>query len=116
MKLLYIDDSTTCRLLIELGLSKFDINMAVDGEDGINKIKENEYDIILTDIHMPIKSGVDVLEYVKSNNIKSPIVAMTAFAMKDDEEKYLSLGFDYYITKPISTKQVEKLLLKIKRR
>ena len=51
MKLLYIDDSTTCRLLIELGLSKFDIDMAVDGEDGINKIKQNYYDIILTDIN-----------------------------------------------------------------
>ena len=85
--------------------------MAHDGEALIDVFQEGVYDIILMDINMPKMGGLEALEYLKKNfkNIP-PIIGASASALKGDIAKYMSLGFDDYITKPFTIEQVQKKL------
>ncbi len=75
-----------------------------EGREAIRLTKDERPDLILMDIQLPEISGLDVTRQLKADaNISSiPIIAVTAFAMKDDEEKILSAGCEAYISKPIS--------------
>jgi two-component system cell cycle response regulator DivK len=75
-----------------------------EGLEAIQLTKDEHPDLILMDIQLPEVSGLDVTRRLKADNsIRDiPIIAVTAFAMKDDEEKILSAGCEAYISKPIS--------------
>lgn len=75
-----------------------------EGLEAIRLTRNERPDLILMDIQLPEISGLDVTRKLKSDdNISGiPIIAVTAFAMKDDEEKILSAGCEAYISKPIS--------------
>jgi|TARA_B100000315_G_scaffold256027_1_gene300978 two-component system cell cycle response regulator DivK len=75
-----------------------------DGREAVNLTEENKPDLILMDIQLPKISGLNITKIIKANNdLKNiPIIAVTAFAMKGDEEKILEGGCDGYISKPIS--------------
>lgn len=75
-----------------------------EGPEAILLTRSERPDLILMDIQLPEVSGLDVTRQLKSDDsIRSiPIIAVTAFAMKDDEEKILSAGCEAYISKPIS--------------
>jgi two-component system, cell cycle response regulator DivK len=75
-----------------------------EGLEAINMTRTQHPDLILMDIQLPEISGLDVTRRLKADNsiCGIPIIAVTAFAMKDDEEKILSAGCEAYISKPIS--------------
>jgi two-component system, cell cycle response regulator DivK len=75
-----------------------------DGLDAIKLTRSERPDLILMDIQLPEISGLDVTKRVKADSAIQhiPIIAVTAFAMKDDEEKILAAGCEAYISKPIS--------------
>jgi len=75
-----------------------------EGLEAINLTRSERPDLILMDIQLPEISGLDVTRRLKSEEILRdiPIIAVTAFAMKDDEEKILAAGCQAYISKPIS--------------
>lgn len=75
-----------------------------EGMEAIRLTRERHPDLILMDIQLPEISGLDVTRRLKADAQISaiPIIAVTAFAMKDDEEKILSAGCEAYISKPIS--------------
>lgn len=75
-----------------------------DGLDAVAVVKRHKPDLILMDIQLPEISGLDVTKKIKADKEISdiPIIAVTAFAMKDDEEKILRAGCQAYISKPIS--------------
>ena len=75
-----------------------------DGMEAINLARIERPDLILMDIQLPEISGLDVTRRLKSDEVlaRIPIVAVTAFAMKDDEEKIMAAGCEAYISKPIS--------------
>lgn len=75
-----------------------------EGLEAIRLTKSERPDLILMDIQLPEVSGLDVTRRLKSDESIAdiPIVAVTAFAMKDDEEKILAAGCEAYISKPIS--------------
>jgi two-component system, cell cycle response regulator DivK len=75
-----------------------------EGLEAINLTRSEHPDLILMDIQLPEISGLDVTRRLKSESelCNIPIIAVTAFAMKDDEEKILSAGCQAYISKPIS--------------
>ncbi len=75
-----------------------------EGLEAIRLTKSDKPDLILMDIQLPEVSGLDVTRRLKSDSSISdiPIIAVTAFAMKDDEEKILAAGCEAYISKPIS--------------
>lgn len=75
-----------------------------DGLDAVAVVKRHKPDLILMDIQLPEISGLDVTKKIKADKdiANIPIIAVTAFAMKDDEEKILRAGCQAYISKPIS--------------
>jgi two-component system cell cycle response regulator DivK len=75
-----------------------------EGMEAITLTKSQNPDLILMDIQLPEISGLDVTRQLKADESirRIPIIAVTAFAMKDDEEKILSAGCEAYVSKPIS--------------
>ena len=81
---------------------------AVDGQDGINKAKSECPDLILMDIQLPVLDGYEATRQIKADPslANTPIIAVSSFAMKGDEEKARGAGCDHYVTKPYSPLQL----------
>ena len=82
----------------------YNILQTKDGMDALRLAREHKPDLILMDIQLPEVSGLEVTKWIKEDeNLKSiPVIAVTAFAMKGDEEKIRNGGCEAYIAKPIS--------------
>ena len=96
-------------------LKEFNLNIdsAFSGEECIEKVKENNYDLILMDIMMPKMSGVEALKRLKElPNFNTPVVALTADAIQGKSNKYIEVGFNDYISKPIEKESLKKVLNK----
>lgn len=89
----------------------YKVHIEESGLKGIDAVLKNKFDLILMDIELPGIKGVETMKLIHTkNNSKIPIVALTAFAMKGDMEKYLSEGFDGYISKPIIIEKLKDTL------
>jgi PAS domain S-box-containing protein len=103
--ILVVDDNKVNRTVAGQILSKSGciVDLAEGGFEAIAKVKERTYDIIFMDIQMPIIDGVKATNEIKSLGIKNlpPIIAMTAYSMEEDREKFLRQGLDDYVAKPI---------------
>ena len=115
-KVLIVDDN---KLNIKVGTKilreyNLDISSAQSGFECINKIENNEkFDIILLDIMMPKMSGVETLKRLKQiEGFNTPVIALTADAIQGKEKKYLEVGFDGYLSKPIDPIELNKILSK----
>jgi two-component system, cell cycle response regulator DivK len=88
----------------------FDVVEARSGEDGIARALTYQPDIILMDLQLPGIDGTQAMRTIKGNPIGShiPIVALTAFAMSEDRERALLDGFDGYLIKPISVRDLPR--------
>ena len=109
---LVAEDVKTNQVLIEILLNKMgvDVTFAEDGNKALQKVLSNQYDLIFMDIQMPNMNGYEVTEALRKEGITTPIIALTANAMKGDKEKCLEAGCTDYLAKPIDQKQLlEKL-------
>jgi CheY-like chemotaxis protein len=90
------------------------VDLANDGHQAIEKASSKPYDIIFMDIQMPVMDGVTATKQLKSMSLPSlaPIVAMTAYGMEPDKERFLSQGLDDYLAKPI---KANNLVNKVKK-
>ena len=105
---LVVEDNIINQKLLSSILGNFDITvtLANNGLEALTLSKKNQYDIIFMDIQMPIMDGVEstqkIIEYEQENNlIHVPIVALTANILDSDRKKYLEIGMDRYLRKPI---------------
>ena len=110
-KILVVDDSSTMRQLIKMMLAKHascNISEAVDGQDAFEKINGSSFDLILTDINMPMMDGLKLVSMVRRDEVHKdiPIVIITTEGAQEDRQRALSLGANAYITKPIQAPQV----------
>ncbi len=99
------DDHVSTKLFREaLEAHGYNILQAKDGMEGWRMAREQRPDLILMDIQLPDVSGLEVTKWLKADEtLKSiPVIAITAFAMDGDKEKFLEGGCDAYIPKPIS--------------
>ncbi|HBA88264.1 MAG TPA: response regulator [Geobacter sp.] len=118
---LIVEDSPTMRQLIAFALKRIRgvrIVEANDGVDGLKKLSSERFDLILTDINMPIMDGLKLVSLVRNDaNYKTiPIVVITTEGAQEDRERALALGANDYITKPIQPTKildVARTLLKI---
>lgn len=108
LKILLADDSDFNRFLIKEYLKEGNhkIIEAENGEIAVDKVKHEEFDIILMDIQMPVMDGYTATKEIrdwekKANHRHTPIVAITAYALKDEEDKSLAVGCDQHLSKPI---------------
>jgi len=109
---LVAEDSKTNQVLIRILLERLglEVTLVEDGDTAVDKALNGEYDLIFMDIQMPNMSGYEAAKVLRRNKIGTPIVALTAHAMKGDKEKCLSAGCDGYLSKPISRKKLMKIL------
>ncbi len=98
------DDEISLEFLKELLIpSKVELLVAGDGMGAIEMTKKRkDIDLILMDVQLPTMSGKDAMLHIREFNEDIPIIAQTAFAMSGDREKYMDMGFDDYISKPIN--------------
>jgi two-component system cell cycle response regulator DivK len=85
---------------------------AADGQIGVAKALAERPDLILMDIQLPVLDGYDVTRQIKADpSLKAtPVIAVSSFAMKGDEEKARAAGCDHYVTKPYSPVQLLRLI------
>ncbi|KKL73357.1 hypothetical protein LCGC14_2075740 [marine sediment metagenome] len=108
------DDETNISLMTAvLERLEYAVNTERLGRDGVAAALEGEVDLVLMDIQLPDISGVEAMKQIKAKaKRRIPVIALTAFAMKGDEERYLQEGFDGYISKPIDIDVVRETIRK----
>ena len=113
-KILIVEDNPMNMRLIEMILKSEDYVLlkATDGEEALAIAAIDHPDLVLMDIRLPRLSGLEVARKLKKNTQLShiPIIALTAHAMKGDMEKAMEAGCDSYVSKPIDTRQLPKLV------
>ncbi len=114
VKILYIEDSSDTQELVKIFLQKIgDIDAYPTAENILQLLSEKDYDLLLLDINLPGKiDGTDALKLIRRDErFKDiPIIAVTAYAMIGDREKFLAMGCNEYISKPFFKEQlIEKI-------
>lgn len=113
-----VDDSRfTCELL-KYTISKIEgveVDYAENGLSALKKLLKNKYDIIFTDINMPVMDGLKLISAIRKDPLHkdTPIVVITTETSKEECIKALELGANAYITKPIKEKKLLKLILEL---
>ena len=118
---LVVEDSPMMRQLLVFALARVKnlrVTEADDGVDGLRKLASTKYDVIITDINMPIMDGLKLVSMVRKDSAHQdiPIIIITTEGAQEDRQRALALGASAYITKPIQAPQVintVKTLLKI---
>src|SRR6187402_2742403 len=108
---LIVEDSPMMRQLLVFALARvrnLRVTEADDGVDGLRKLASARYDIILTDINMPIMDGLKLVKRVRTDPVHKdvPIVIITTESAEEDRQRALALGANAYIVKPIQAPQV----------
>jgi len=112
-KILIVEDEPSMRMGLKdnLEFEEYEVDVAFNGEEGLKKIRNNKYNLVLLDVMLPKMSGFDVCKNVRKENIKVPIILLTAKGEEIDKVLGLELGADDYVTKPFSLRE---LLARIK--
>ncbi len=113
-RILVVEDQEDLRGVLRdlLTGSGYEVAEAADGGEGVAKAKSERPDLILMDIQLPVLDGYETTRQIKADpNLKAtPIIAVSSFAMKGDEEKARASGCDHYVTKPYSPIQLLKII------
>ena len=114
-RVLLVDDNATNRKVASQILMKAgcEVLMASSGQEAIDILqKDANFDLVLMDIQMPEMDGMETTRRLKALNLAAlpPIVAMTAYAMKEDRERFLAAGMDDYLAKPIRAQQLIQMV------
>ncbi len=115
-KLLIVEDNAINQIYLSGLLEKWGIeyDIANNGLEALEWVREREYDLILMDIRMPEMDGYETTIQIRANkknpNHNVPIIALTASALVDEKDKALSVGMDHHLTKPFAPKDLLSLL------
>jgi PAS domain S-box-containing protein len=108
LRILLAEDDAVNQMVISriLAESGHEIDIANNGIEAVKKVKDNKYDLILMDIQMPEMDGIEAVRRIRRlerEDVKHiPIIALTAYALKGDRERFLSMGMDDYLSKPVT--------------
>lgn len=116
--ILIIEDDPDIRELVTLNLRdlNFDVDAAEDGEAGCQLALENSYDLIVLDLMLPGLNGLEVCRRLRSNNIFTPILMLTALNSETDRVVGLEMGADDYLVKPFSIRELQARVKALLRR
>ncbi len=114
-KVLVVDDEDILRMLLTdtLEYDQFIVEEAEDGQEALEKIQSNEYDVIILDYMMPRMTGLELLEHLQSMKLTTPVIMLTAKAQKTDEVAALAKGASYFVPKPFSPNELVELVKSI---
>jgi len=108
MKILVIEDDILISEMLRVGFTanKFDVTVSRDGISGVELALSNEFDIVVTDIMMPGKSGIQVCEEIREFNSRIPIIMLTALNSTEDKILGFNVGADDYVVKPFDFREL----------
>jgi two-component system, cell cycle response regulator DivK len=116
-RILVVEDQEDLRAILRdlLSTSGFAVIEAVDGAEAVAKAASERPDLVLMDIQLPVLDGYDAKRQIKAlpGFAAIPIIAVSSFAMKGDEEKARAVGCDEYVTKPYSPVQLLRIIRSI---
>ena len=101
-KILLVEDEVNVVSFIKKGLTEedFEVSVALDGNSGVQMALSSDYDLILLDIMLPDKNGIEVCKELRNNQIQVPILFLTALNTADNIALGLNSGADDYLAKP----------------
>ncbi|WP_125760615.1 response regulator transcription factor [Companilactobacillus hulinensis] len=107
-RILIVDDELSILELIEYNLTAkgYDTDTATNGEDALDKILMEKFDLVLLDQMLPKLSGIEILKKIRSEGNATPVIFLTAVDAEDNKIEGLISGADDYITKPFSVKEL----------
>ena len=113
MKILLVEDTEQLNkaLTTVLRRNSYVVDSAFDGEEALLFIKQGQYDLIILDIMLPKINGLEVLKFVRTNNIQTPVLLLTAKTTTEDKVTGLDMGADDYLAKPFI---IDELLARIR--
>ncbi|MCK4874710.1 MAG: response regulator, partial [Sulfurimonas sp.] len=118
-KVLLVEDNKSNKLLMDILLNKLGLEFvnADDGLEAIDAFKKETFSLILMDENMPNMNGIEATKHIREIETeeklsRTPIIAVSASAFKEDKERFLSVGMDDYVAKPIDHKELERVLRK----
>jgi len=108
MKILLVEDSHKIALAIKKGLEQegFVIDLAFNGEQGLDLALDEEYSVVILDLMLPLMSGLDVCKNLRKEKVTTPILMLTAKAEINDKVVGLGFGADDYLTKPFDFEEL----------
>ncbi|MGD0794229.1 MAG: PAS domain S-box protein [Dehalococcoidales bacterium] len=116
LRILVAEDNITSQLIVKTKLEKVghSVRIANNGLEAIRMVKEEVFDLILMDFEMPEMNGLEATRVIRKAEQESgrhiPIIAMTAYAMKEDKEKCLEAGMDAYLSKPVKLDELHSVI------
>lgn len=117
-KILIVDDNPhMCNLLVDI-LDIFDCRgmKAKDGEQALSRLRNEDFDLVITDLRMPNLGGMDLLRAIKEENPRLPVVVITAYGKSDTRRDVLAARADGYLAKPFKVNDIGDLLKGLLRR
>lgn len=118
IRVLLVDDNFANRKVARIFLRAFGalVVEAGNGVEAMKEIRTKDFDLVLLDVHMPVMDGREVIREIRCSDQPwrdIPVIALTAHAMQGDEEKFLSLGMDGYIAKPIDQTEFNDTMIRV---
>jgi CheY-like chemotaxis protein len=113
-KILLAEDNPVNQQLMQVLLKKmgYEVALVDNGKLAVEAMEKDSYDIILMDIQMPEMNGLDATRSIRQKGFKTPVIAITANALKGDREQCLEAGCDDYLPKPIDKYDLEEMIQK----
>ncbi len=114
-KILIVDDEQNIRKTLKQCLANegYGIDIAVNGKEGLEKIKDDNYDLVLLDIKMPGLNGMEVLNRLRERKDNTNVVMMTAYGTVERAVEAMKLGAIDFLSKPFTPEEIRKLVKKI---
>ncbi len=111
LRLLLVDDHPINRQVASLFLRPYNMRIveATNGKEALAALERETFDIVLLDVHMPVMDGTETIRHIRASRHDwrdVPVIALTADAMTGDRERYLGMGMDGYLSKPIAERDL----------
>lgn len=118
MKILLAEDELQMSRVLSASISHegYAVDVVHDGQTAVDMANENVYDVMILDIMMPIKTGIEALKEIRASGNESHVIMLTAMSEVDDKVTGLDAGADDYLTKPFSLKELLARLRSMDRR
>ena len=112
LRILLVDDNAINITFVKKLLTKLghDVVLAENGSICLEDLEQNTFDVVLMDIQMPVMSGLDAIKEIRKReqgiSFHQPVIALTAYSLRGEEERFLEEGFDGYLSKPLDLKEL----------
>jgi CheY-like chemotaxis protein len=113
IKILLAEDNKANQMFMKVIFKKLNIDFEIvdNGEEVIKLLKQNkQFDIILMDINMPVLDGIEATKIVRDMKKDIPIIALTASVLKDEKDRYILVGMNDVLEKPLDIEKLKKVI------